>query len=250
MIDLSGRKSRSVEGDRRPVDEGRQAVVGDRRPVVFCDFDGTITENDNIVEIMKHFQPEGWKEIVEQILSRELSIQEGVGQLFALYPTSMKKEITDFTLKQARIRDGFENFLGICQEGGIEFFVTSGGIDFFVHPILAPFSIPDDRIYCNGSDFGREQIRITWPYSCDEHCANQGCGMCKGRIMRQYPEDQYFRIVIGDSVTDLEAAKLADLVFARSHLADYCAKNDIPYIAYETFHEIGEYVQREVVRQS
>ena len=33
--------------------------------IIFCDFDGTITVNDNIVAIMKHFNPEGWEGIVE-----------------------------------------------------------------------------------------------------------------------------------------------------------------------------------------
>ena len=36
--------------------------------IIFCDFDGTITVNDNIVAIMKHFNPEGWEGIVERNL--------------------------------------------------------------------------------------------------------------------------------------------------------------------------------------
>ena len=37
--------------------------------IIFCDFDGTITVNDNIVAIMKHFNPDGWEGIVEQIMT-------------------------------------------------------------------------------------------------------------------------------------------------------------------------------------
>lgn len=217
-----------------------------KRPVIFCDFDGTITENDNIIAIVKHFDPPGWNAIVDQILKRERSIRDGVGELFSLLPTSKREEITQFAIEQARIRSGFAEFLELMRERGIEFLVTSGGIDFFVYPILEPFAIDHESIYCNGSDFSGERIRITWPHSCDEHCTND-CGMCKTRIIRQYPADEYFRIVIGDSVTDLEAAKLADLIFARSHLAEHCEKTGTPYIPYETFHEIGDYMEREVV---
>jgi len=217
-----------------------------KQPIVFCDFDGTITDNDNIIAIMRHFDPPGWETTVSQILQRERSIRDGVGELFSLLPTSKRIEITDFAVQQARIREGFTPFLELCREHHIEFFVTSGGIDFFVYPILAPFAIEHDHIYCNGSDFSGERIRITWPHSCDETCTND-CGMCKSRIMRQYPADHYYRIVIGDSVTDLEAAKLADLVFARSHLAEHCLQTNMPYVAYETFHEISDYLRKEVV---
>lgn len=217
-----------------------------KRPVIFCDFDGTITENDNIIAIVKHFDPPGWDAIVDQILKRERSIRDGVGELFSLLPTAKREEITQFAIEQARIRSGFAEFLELIRKQEIEFLVTSGGIDFFVYPILEPFAIDHKSIYCNGSDFSGERIRITWPHSCDEHCTND-CGMCKTRIIRQYPEEAYFRIVIGDSVTDLEAAKIADLIFARSHLAEHCEKTGTPYIPYETFHEIGEYMEKEVV---
>jgi len=220
-----------------------------KQPIVFCDFDGTITENDNIIALVKHFEPPGWETIVKQTLNRECSVREGVGKLFSLLPTSRREEIVEYAVQQARIREGFAEFLKLCDEADIEFYVTSGGIDFFVYPILERFPIKRDHIYCNGSDFSGETIRITWPHACDDTCKND-CGMCKTRIMRQFPADRFYRIVIGDSVTDLEAAKLADLVFARSHLAEHCEKTKMPYIPYQTFHEITDYFQKEVVHST
>jgi len=222
-------------------------VTPGKQQIVFCDFDGTITENDNIIALVKHFEPPGWETIVKQTLNRECSVREGVGKLFSLLPTARREEIVDYAVRQARIREGFEEFLQFCEEANIEFYVTSGGIDFFVYPILERFPIKRDHIYCNGSDFSGETIRITWPHACDDSCAND-CGMCKTRIMRQFPSEHYYRIVIGDSVTDLEAAKLADLVFARSHLAEHCEKTNKPYIPYQTFYDIQDYFQKEVVR--
>mgnify|MGYP005845266115 FL=1 len=37
--------------------------------VIFCDFDGTVTEKDNIVAIMEEFSPEGWQPIVNEIFN-------------------------------------------------------------------------------------------------------------------------------------------------------------------------------------
>lgn len=209
-----------------------------RKPVLFCDFDGTITLSDNIVAVMKHFNPTGWDRIVEEILSEKKSIRQGVGEMFNLFPSSMKDEVRDYILTNAGIRPGFPELLEWCKRNDVPFYVTSGGIDFFVYPLLAPFGIPEDHIYCNGSDFSGEKITITWPHACDDECDNGGCGMCKTAVIRRFPEDEYYRILIGDSITDFAGAKLVDLVFSRSHLTDRCRELGLPHIPFETFHDI------------
>ncbi len=208
-----------------------------KKRIVFCDFDGTITVNDNIIAIIKHFNPPGWERIAERTIAQEISIKEGVGQLFRLLPASMEKEVVEFGISNARIREGFTSFLTYCKEHQIEFYVTSGGIDFFVYPILERFGIARDHIYCNGGDFSGDQIEILWPNPCDGHCTND-CGMCKTTIMRNFPADRYERIIIGDSVTDFEGAKLADVVYSRSHLTTKCKELGLPHYEYETFHDI------------
>lgn len=210
-----------------------------KKKIVFCDFDGTITVNDNIIAIIKHFKPDGWEELVQKTISTEISIKEGVGSLFRLLPTTMQKEVVEFGIHNAKIRDGFAQFVDYCKQEQIEFYVTSGGIDFFVYPILAAFNIDEDHIYCNGSDFSGERIEILWPYPCDEHCHNE-CGMCKPTVMRQFPAEQYERILIGDSVTDFEGAKLADRVFSRSHLTEKCHQLGIAHTEFDTFYDIIE----------
>jgi 2-hydroxy-3-keto-5-methylthiopentenyl-1-phosphate phosphatase len=219
-------------------------IKSTKKRIVFCDFDGTITVNDNIIAIIKHFNPEGWEKIAEQTISQELTIKDGVGQLFRLLPASMQKEVIAFSISNARIREGFSDFLAYCKELEIEFYVTSGGIDFFVYPILEQFGIPSDHIYCNGSDFSGERIEILWPNPCDGHCSND-CGMCKTTIMRRFPADQYERIIIGDSVTDFEGAKLADVVFSRSHLTVKCKELGLVHHEYENFHDIIQFMNAE-----
>ncbi|AJY77125.1 2-hydroxy-3-keto-5-methylthiopentenyl-1-phosphate phosphatase [Paenibacillus beijingensis] len=217
----------------------------DRKKVIFCDFDGTITVNDNIVAVIKHFNPEGWEAIVDDIIQQRITIQQGVGALFRLLPASMKKEVVDYAIGNATIRAGFADLLAYCKRQDIEFYVTSGGIDFFVYPLLAQFGIPEDHIYCNGSDFSGERIEITWPHSCDDECASGGCGMCKPAVIRRFPQEHFERILIGDSVTDFEGAKLAELVFSRSHLTEKCRELGLPHVEFETFHDIIAHLEQE-----
>lgn len=215
-----------------------------RQRVIFCDFDGTITVNDNIVAIIRHFNPPGWEAIAEQVLAQQISIRDGVGRMFRLLPASLKEQVVDYGISNVRIREGFAELLAYAKEAGIDFYVTSGGIDFFVYPVLERFGIPTDHIFCNGSDFSGERIEITWPHPCDEHC-NNDCGMCKTTIMRRFPSDRYERIIIGDSVTDFEGAKLADVVYSRSHLTEKCRELGLAHTEFETFHDIIDDMKRE-----
>jgi 2-hydroxy-3-keto-5-methylthiopentenyl-1-phosphate phosphatase/methylthioribulose-1-phosphate dehydratase len=210
-----------------------------KQPIIFCDFDGTITVKDNIVAIMRKFAPPEWESITEQILNQEISIRKGVGALFQLLPTSLKEEITRFSIEQAEIRPGFENLLSFAKKETIPYYVVSGGIDFFVDPILAPFGLKKSQIYRNESDFSGERIKITWPNPCDDHC-DVDCGLCKTTIIRSYPNEKYFKIMIGDSITDLAGAKLADVVFARGFLLEKCKQLGLRYHPYETFDDILE----------
>lgn len=212
-----------------------------KRRVIFCDFDGTITENDNIVSVIRHFNPPGWEKIVQDVTHERLSIRQGVGEMFALIPASLRDEVIQFAISQARIRPGFKQFVQFCQRENIELFVTSGGIDFFVYPLLEPYQIPAEYIYCNGSDFTGNNIRITWPYYCQPPCTND-CGMCKTTIVRRFPVEKYERIVIGDSVTDYTAAKIADFVYARAQLIEHCDDLQIPHAPFHTFFDIIEHL--------
>lgn len=211
------------------------------QPVIYCDFDGTITEKDNIIAIMKEFAPPEWDFIKNDILSQKISIQQGVGKLFAMLPCSLKDEIVQFSKRNAIIRRGFEDFLQLTKDEGIPFYVVSGGIDFFVYPIMKSFDLLEN-IYCNSADFSNETIQILWPNNCDDLCQN-GCGCCKPSLIRKLKADHDFTIVIGDSITDLEAAKQADFVLARDFLAEKCEQLGIKYQKFETFFDCIESIK-------
>lgn len=214
-----------------------------RQPVIFCDFDGTVTERDNIIAIMNEFGPDGWDEIKEAVLDRSISIREGVGKMFSLLPVSKKEEIIHFAVQNAKIRPGFQDFLDYASEEGIPVYIVSGGIDFFIEPIIQQFG-PLADVYCNRSNFSGDTIKIEWPNSCDDQCTND-CGCCKPSIMRKLEKSSSYKIVIGDSVTDLEAAKQADLVLARDYLKDKCEEWEIEHRPFETFYDCIEALKYE-----
>ncbi|CAM3916512.1 2-hydroxy-3-keto-5-methylthiopentenyl-1-phosphate phosphatase [Bacillus cereus] len=208
---------------------------------VFCDFDGTITNNDNIMSIMEHFAPPEAEGIKERILSQELSIQEGVSQLFKLLPTTLHNDIIKHLKETAEIRAGFKEFIQFANKNNISFYVISGGMDFFVYPLLQGI-VPKDQIYCNATDFSGDYVEVKWPHPCDEQC-HHSCGLCKSSLIRKLSSTDDFHIVIGDSITDLQATKQADKVFARDFLITKCEENHIAYTPFETFYDIQSELQ-------
>jgi len=216
------------------------------RPIIFCDFDGTITETDNIISLMKSFAPPEWEPIKDGILNQSLSIKEGVSKLFSLIPSSQKEEMIQYLLDTAIIRKGFKEFVEYTKEHEIPLYIVSGGIDFFVHPLLKDYG-PFNGIYCNEANFNDSTIAIHWPHPCDDHCESKGCGCCKPSILRMLSltEDTEV-IVIGDSVTDIEMAKLGDTVIARDYLAHTCEEKGIPYHPFESFHDCMDVIERGV----
>ncbi len=207
------------------------------KPIIFCDFDGTITANDNIIAIMEKFDPPGWVPVKDQILDQSISIREGVAKMFSLLPVSEKDEIISYVLEQAEIREGFSDFVAYSKKQNLPLYIVSGGIDFFVHPLLEPFG-PFDDIYCNSADFSGDLIKLEFPHGCDDACTSQGCGCCKPSVIRDLLDKDTKSIVIGDSISDWEAAKEADFVIARDLLAEKCHEAGINYEPFETFHEV------------
>lgn len=207
------------------------------KPIIFCDFDGTVTANDNIIAIMKKFNPPGWETVKDQILDQSISIREGVAKMFSLLPVEAKDDIISYVLEQAEIREGFSDFVAYTKQQQLPLYIVSGGIDFFVYPLLEPFG-PFDGIYCNSADFSGDTIKLVFPHGCDETCTSQGCGCCKPSVIRDLLGSSAKSIVIGDSISDWEAAKQADFVIARDLLAEKCQEADIDYKPFETFHEV------------
>jgi 2-hydroxy-3-keto-5-methylthiopentenyl-1-phosphate phosphatase len=216
--------------------------VGGATMKIFCDFDGTVTVRDNIASIMREFGDERCEQLKNDVLSQRISIREGVEKMFALIPSAKKEEIIQYLRETAEIREGFARFTAFANVQRIPLYIVSGGMDFFVYRLLEGI-IDESDIYCNKTSFKNEFIHVQWPNPCDEHCETQGCGLCKPSLIRKLSATDDIKIVIGDSITDLEAAKLADIVFARDYLQEKCEELNIQHIPFATFDDITAELQ-------
>ena len=218
-----------------------------KKPIIFSDFDGTITERDVIVMIMEKCAPSEWVEIKDKILyERSITLKDGVEKLFGLIDSSKKNEIIDFIKKEVAIRKGFDEFLDFCKNKNIEFNVVSGGLDFFVLPVLEKYKV---KILCNEGNFSSNKIKIDYKY-LPKICPLCGdCGCCKIEIIEKFPKEKYTRVLIGDSLTDLAPSKVVDIVFARGDLIKYLEEEKIFYIPFNDFYEVKEKLQQKLLQK-
>lgn len=213
-----------------------------KKPFVFLDFDGTITEIDVMIAIMKQFGPEEWIPLKEQMLSRQISVRKGVGAMFSLIPSSEKNRVISFVKNEIKIRDGFPEFLDFCQTEAIEYKVISGGLDFYVYPLIEKW-VPKDKILCNEVDFTSSHFQVKWTYPCDSYC-HLDCGFCKVSLVRTCDPAVYNRVLIGDSLTDLGAARITETVIGRDYLLDQCRAEGIEVFSFKNFFDVKEVLKR------
>ncbi|MGK0554755.1 MtnX-like HAD-IB family phosphatase [Macrococcus capreoli] len=204
--------------------------------IIACDFDGTVTATDTIVAIIKRFAPENGTPIVKQILNQEISIQHGVTELFRLLPCDKKDEVIQFALEEVKLRPGFQKLLDDARVLKIPFYIISGGMHFFIDPILKQFN-GITQAFANEVDFSGRTMEVIWTHPCDAQCTGQ-CGTCKPSIVRQLVTDERV-IAIGDSVTDLKLLAIADVAFTTSKLTQFAREKGIDHHHFETFDDIN-----------
>ncbi|USR91121.1 HAD-IB family phosphatase [Phormidium yuhuli AB48] len=200
-------------------------------PIIFCDFDGTITLEDTFVSTVERFAPDVASRVLPQIYDLRLSLQEGVHQMLEAIPSACYPELLNLAATY-EIRPGFVELLDFLDECNVPLVVVSGGIEAIVEGVLGELSQRVQGIHAVKLD---TQGTYCSPYSEFE---GEGEMLNKLAVIQHYGEPDW--ILIGDSVTDLKAALAAPRVFARDRLCQYLAKCGVPYEPFETFIQVRD----------
>jgi len=203
--------------------------------IVFCDFDGTITANETFVSMLKEFAPDSSAQLLPLIYNRQLTLKAGVRQMLESIPSHCYQQIIDRTASQ-RIRLGLKEFLEFLNSLNIPFVVISGGLTDMVKAVLQHQLLMTQvtAIYAAEIDSSSEYLRV---YSDLENDIEL---VAKVQAMAKYSATE--TIAIGDSVTDINMALQADLVFARDRLIEYLEAEKKPYIRWHNFLDVRDYL--------
>ncbi|BAY21891.1 HAD-superfamily hydrolase [Calothrix sp. NIES-2100] len=203
------------------------------RRIVFCDFDGTITVEETFVAVLKKFAPELSAKLLPEMYARRLTLRQGVRQILESIPSSRYTEILEFTQTQP-IRPGFVELLDFLEFQGVPLVVVSGGLQGMVETVLDRLVERVHAIHAVDVETNGSHLKVLSQYEGGTEL------IAKVEVMSQYPA--YQKIAIGDSLTDLNMALQASVIFARDRLAEYLDEQKKPYIRWDNFSQIRDYL--------
>lgn len=211
-----------------------------QRLAVLMDFDGTLTDVDVGERLLDVFASPDWRREYELWRQGIIpSFKEMNEREFAYLPSGRREEMVRYALETVRLRPGAEEFVASCQAKGVPLEIVSGGLDFYIRPILADHGLGHLPLTCmKAADFTQgAHVRPTYPAGV---VVCETTGACKCARLWRYQGQGYRTVYLGDGASDRCVARQADLLFARGSLARYCREESIPSTPFETFHEVME----------
>jgi len=212
------------------------------QPILFIDFDGTITRKDVTDAILEKFADERWLDIEKQWRAGRIGSRDCLLAQMALVRAS--REELDSLIDSIQVDEGFSLLLEVCARHNIAAHIISDGFDYCIRRILERPQLQLSNIlrsvrvcasHLENDDHG--WWRTSFPYF-NQTCAH-GCATCKPAVMRLLNRAGAPAIFIGDGLSDRYAAESASLVFAKDSLAAYCREQGIEYVPFDELDEVA-----------
>ncbi|KAG0335619.1 hypothetical protein BG004_008382 [Podila humilis] len=220
---------------------------------VFSDFDGTISiEDTGCILIDSGFGYDARKAIDHKILNHEMSFLQGMDLWWAA--VRLTKEEGFDLLRPVSIDAGFINFHKYALEYKIPFSIVSCGVDFVIQEYLSWHlgyeAAANVKILANyGSVTEDKRWLVTYrddsPHSHDKSVCIKESKARFGNSQSKLPGQEHIVVFCGDGISDLSAAREADILFARRgrDLEKYCKAHKIPFTPFDTFDLVTETIQ-------
>ena len=197
---------------------------------VFCDFDGTVTSVDTFDAVAARAAPELWADLKAQLFNFEITLLQGMQALAdALTPHDLQAMVDH--MGEYAPRPCFLPFLAELERAGVPFVLVSGGLVPLVEEVLGPHRHRLDQLiaaevlhHCGGG------LRFESPFANGQEL------VAKAEVVKRYGRGR--SVVIGDSITDLGMAEVADLVFAREPLSGWLEQRGIAFHPWDSFADV------------
>jgi len=210
---------------------------------VFCDFDGTISIQDATDVILARFADPAWRDIEKQWKQGTIGSAQCMQRQVALIRATTQE--LDAALDDIEIDPSFPAFARFCRSQGIPLTITSDGVDYFIHRILASHRLPPLPVIANQLTIrghnGYTRYQLTSCFS--EVTCESAAGMCKCHCVGAAIGT---RVFIGNGQSDFCVADKPELVFAKGKLAEFCVRQSIAFIPYRQFSDVAQELKTRV----
>ena len=204
---------------------------------IFCDFDGTLTNQDTLWLLLDRFAPPEWYNIELKMLAGKMSEREGLKAELRLI--RQPDEILLRTLQEEiRPAAGIEELIALARRDGWKMRVLSGGLIRFAGALWKQWGYGDIPLFANdhfrNGEGGIEVIEANLP-RLKEHCNH-----CKRWHIEEAIKRGSEVIYIGDGLTDFCPAEAAQRSYAKGHLLEYLQKKGIEAIPFDDLRAVTE----------
>lgn len=208
--------------------------------LIACDFDGTITQRDTLHLIVEAFGTRGlWDSIEPRLRAGELTIEQAMQEEFATVRAT-PEQVIELVLRDAGLRSGFAELESWAREYGHRLVVFSSGFRSVIQSALDHWGLGHLEIVSHEAMFTPQGCTLVWA-DRGETCAE--CGRrCKRHDLRARLRGERL-VYVGDGISDRCGARMADVVFARDDLARDFAAAGLPFVPFEDFIVVREWLE-------
>lgn len=192
------------------------------RASVFLDFDGTVTIADTGVHLLARLAGPGWRALDDDYAAGRIGSRECLVRQWAML-AGTDEALLRAVAREVPVDPGFGPLVGALASAGAEVTVVSDGFGFRAREVCEEVGV---ALLANEVDFATGELRF--PHA-DRCCPCSTCGTCKQAPIKDARRRGRLTLLVGDGTSDRKAALLADVLFAKGPLADWCEEAGVPY---------------------
>lgn len=210
-----------------------------QKAIVFCDFDGTVTQADVTDCILEELADPSWREIEAAWVRGLMGSRECLERQMALVRASSKA--LNGLIDSIAIDPGFASFYRFAENCGLPFYILSDGFDYVIRRVLRRAGADGElrngkHLFTSALQLEGGRVRVSFPHSAK--VCEHGCATCKAALIRRLGRGHHPVIFIGDGLSDRFAVEESDLIFAKKQLLSHCRKKNIACLPFSTFVDI------------
>ena len=200
------------------------------KTIVQCDFDGTVTQEDEAFLLLDAFVQWDWKQWLTAYRKGKISVAHFNTKAFAMLKTD-RQTLVDFAKQTVKLRPGFDEFVSYCRRKGFELAIVSNGLDFYINAILQDIGVENIEVFAAQTRFSPRGMEVKY-IGPDGSQLQDGF---KEAYTKLFLSRGYRVVYVGNGRSDISAARLAHRVFATGELLALCKEvnlNCTPFIKF------------------
>ncbi len=202
------------------------------KTLVQCDFDGTITEEDEAFILLDAFADGNWRQVLDEYKDGKISVGAFNSRAFAMVKAD-EQTMLELVQRTQHVRPGFTDLVSHCRQKGFRLVIVSNGLDFYIEAILKKLGV-DVEVFAAKTRFNPVGITVQY-VGPDGKVLDDSF---KEAYTKAFLSEGYRVMYVGNGPSDMPAARLAHRIFATGGLLELCRETNLNCIPFDDLHDV------------